>query len=236
LADNNGDGDVDMDVAVVRGVSPGAAGFGFLDAESSLALSFFLLSFAMTPTGAMLAALATVERLTAALPLEMVPSSLYMATITRAILRFSSFVLGLEGRGALFEDIDSEVEDVEGGRGWAVGGVAIELLDRVDPGVAGLPAAAAPVALEAGVSSGRLAAFHTWTCSRLDPGLVAGGLVMIDPSAGLFLSFEVPVLGVVFLSFLVLTMMTAKRGKAGWVVFYSYILQGFLDSFCFRAR
>jgi hypothetical protein len=86
--------------------------------------------------------------------------------------------------------------------------------------VVGLPAAAAPVASEAGDSSGRLTAFHAWACSRLDPRLAAGGLLMMDPSVGLFLSLEVPVLGVVvvfsvFLSFLVLAMMMAKRGKAG---------------------
>jgi hypothetical protein len=145
-----------------------------------------------------------------------------MATVARTILRFSSFVLGLEGRGALSKDVDWAVEEVEGGRGRAVGGVAVELLHRVDPSVVGLPAAAAPVDSEAGVSSSRLAAFHAWTCSRLD--LVAGGFGMMYPSAGLFLPFEVPVLGVVFfsvfLSFLVLDMMTAKRGKAGWMVFY----------------
>jgi hypothetical protein len=96
------------------------------------------------------------------------------------------------------------------------------VVDRVDPGVDGLPAAAAPVALEAGGSSGRLSAFHAWACSRLDPELAAGGLEMIDPSSGMFLPLEVPVLGAVdvlsvFLSFLVLAMMTAKRGKMGWM-------------------
>jgi hypothetical protein len=73
--DNNGEGGANVDVAVVGGVIRGAAGFGFLDVESSLALSFFQLSFATKPPGAMLAALATVERLTAALHLGMVPSS-----------------------------------------------------------------------------------------------------------------------------------------------------------------
>jgi hypothetical protein len=66
VAGDGGDGDVVVDSAVVRGV---------LDAESSLALSFFQLSLATAPPGALLAALATVVRLTAALPLEIVPSN-----------------------------------------------------------------------------------------------------------------------------------------------------------------
>jgi hypothetical protein len=94
------------------------------------------------------------------------------------------------------------------------------VVDRVDPGVDGLPAA--PAASEAGGSSGRLAAFHAWACSRLDPGLAVGGLVMMDPSAGMFLPLEAPVLGVVdvlsvFFSFLVLAMMGAKRMRSGMV-------------------
>jgi hypothetical protein len=109
--------------------------------------------------------------------------------VARAIVRFSSSVLGLGGRGLASEDEEDE------GRGLDVGGVAVELVDRVDPGVDGLPAAAAPVASEAGGSSGRLAAFHAWACSRLDLGLAAGGLVMMDPSAGMFLPLEAPVLG-----------------------------------------
>jgi hypothetical protein len=213
VAGDGGDGDVVVDVAVVRGVvGPGAAGLRFLDAESSLASSFFQLSLATAPPGASLAALATVVRLTAALPLEIVPSSLYMATVARTIVRFSSSVLGLKRRG-----LASEVEEDEG-RGRDIGGVAVVLLDRVNPGVVGLPAAAAPVASEAGDSSGRLSAFHTWACSRLDPGLATGGLVMMEPSAGMFLPLEVPVLGVVlfsvFLSFLVIAMMRAKRVRS----------------------
>jgi hypothetical protein len=112
VAGDVGDGNVVVDAAMGRGViGPGAAGLRFLDAESSLALSFFQLSLATAPPGALLAALATVVRLTAALPLEIVPSSLYMATVARAIVRFSSSVLGLERRG-----LASEVD--EDGEGW----------------------------------------------------------------------------------------------------------------------
>jgi hypothetical protein len=166
--------------------------------------------------------MATAVRLTAALPLEIVPSSLYMATVARTIMRFSSAVLGLGGRGLASED------EEEGGCGRDVGRVAVEVVDRVDPGVDGLPAAAVPVASKADGSSSSLAAFHAWACSRLDPGLAASGLELMDPSAGMFLPLEVPVLGVVdvlslFLSFLVLAMMTAERGKAGWMELYKLV-------------
>jgi hypothetical protein len=214
---DDGDGDVVVDEAAVRdAVGPRAAKVRVLDSESSLALSSFQLLLAMTPPGALVAALATASRLTAALPLETVPSSWYMATVARAILRFSSSVLGFCGGGLAPEDKE------DGGQGRDVGGVSVEVVDRVDPGVDGFPAAAAPAAWEAGGSSGRLAAFQTWACSRLDPGLAVGGLMM-DPSADLFLPLEVPVLGVVavlsdFLSvFLVLAMMMAKWGWAGWM-------------------
>jgi hypothetical protein len=88
----DGDGDVVVDEAVVRDtVGPRAARVRVLDSESSLALSSFQLSLATTPPGALVAAaLATAVRLTAALPLDMVPSSLYMATVARALWRFSS--------------------------------------------------------------------------------------------------------------------------------------------------
>jgi hypothetical protein len=201
------------EAAALDAVGPRAAKVRVLDSESSLALSSFQLSLATTPPGALeAAAFATAVRLTAALPLETVPSSWYMATVARAILRFSSSVLGLCGGGLAPED------EEDGGRGRDVGGVVVEVVDRVDPGVDGLPAAAVPVASKADGSSSSLAAFHAWACSRLDPGLAAGGLVMMDPSAGMFLPLEAPVLGVVvfsvFFSFLVLAMMGAKRVRS----------------------
>jgi hypothetical protein len=100
VAVDDGDGDVVVDKAAVRdAVGPRAAKVRVLDSESSLALSSFQLSLATTPPGALVAALAKAVRLTAALPLETVPSSWYMATVARAILRFSSSVLGLCGGG-----------------------------------------------------------------------------------------------------------------------------------------